>query len=125
MTIQNHTRRVYSPYDTFVKDKELKQQQLLEEMQEIFNKYTYREREIAAWVALQMALNPIMENLILMDRFLYLEEGGKGGEGKEGTSHGHAGSIRAELLPIFDVTFSPRNVCVVAHKYRKPTTRTC
>ncbi len=104
---------------------------LIEEMKSSLEQYSSRAREVAVWVSMQMTLNPLLENLLLLDRFLYLEEQNEKEEEEEEEENkveeeekeekrtSEVAEIRAELLPIFEVVFSPRNVALVAHKYRK------
>ncbi|ELR23314.1 uncharacterized protein ACA1_068980 [Acanthamoeba castellanii str. Neff] len=88
--------------------REEEKERLMQDMLAVFDQYKDREREVAVWAALQMLLNPLLESLLLLDRLLYIEE--------FKTTY-----VRAELLPLFDVVHSPRNVAIVAHKATLPT----
>lgn len=91
---------------------------------------------MAVWAALQMLLNPLLESLLLLDRLLYIEEFKTTYVTPQRTGHpivnshsfyffvsysASSAQVRAELLPLFDVVHSPRNVAIVAHKATLPT----
>ncbi|KAJ6652412.1 hypothetical protein lerEdw1_011530 [Lerista edwardsae] len=59
-----------------------------------------QERKVVAFFSLALLLAPLVETLILLDRAIYLQEQG----------------FHCELLPLFDPTFSPRNLVLVAAK---------
>lgn len=92
--------------------REEEKERLMQDMLAVFDQYKDREREVAVWAALQMLLNPLLESLLLLDRLLYIEEF---------KTTASSAQVRAELLPLFDVVHSPRNVAIVAHKATLPT----
>ncbi|XP_063001683.1 methyltransferase-like protein 25B [Elgaria multicarinata webbii] len=59
-----------------------------------------RQHQVVAFFSLALLLAPLVETLILLDRMIYLQEEG----------------FQCELLPLFDPTFSPRNLVLVAAK---------
>jgi hypothetical protein len=83
-----------------------------------------------------MLLNPLLESLLLLDRLLYIEEfkttyvtATHWPSPSSTLIHSiffvsysaSSAQVRAELLPLFDVVHSPRNVAIVAHKATLPT----
>jgi len=84
--------------------------QTLQDMLSLFEQYRQREREVAVWTALQMVLNPLLESLVLLDRLLYIEE-------FKSTMDRH---VCGEMLPLFDVVKSPRNMALIAQKVAQP-----
>ncbi|KAI3820421.1 hypothetical protein L1987_07968 [Smallanthus sonchifolius] len=57
---------------------------------------------IGPYWSLRVALGPVLETLILLDRLLFLQEQGD--------------SVEAVMLPIFNPNISPRNVALIAKK---------
>ncbi|KAL3503718.1 hypothetical protein ACH5RR_038167 [Cinchona calisaya] len=57
---------------------------------------------IGSYWSLRVALGPILETVILLDRLLLLQE--------------HGSFVEAVMLPIFDPILSPRNVALIAKK---------
>ncbi|XP_068654197.1 uncharacterized protein [Aristolochia californica] len=57
---------------------------------------------VGPYWSLRAALGPVIETLILLDRFLFLQE--------QGTS------LEAAMIPLFDPKLSPRNVAIIARK---------
>lgn len=97
----------------------------MQEILKFFDIYLKREREVASWVALQMALSGVIESLVLVDRFLYLEERYNSNhtfkdkaDSEEAESKPSESQTRivAELRRVFDPCVSPRNMAFVAHK---------
>ncbi|KAJ8542767.1 hypothetical protein K7X08_005290 [Anisodus acutangulus] len=69
----------------------------------------WRESESSAeligpYWSLRAALGPVLETLILLDRLLLLQEYGN--------------DLEASLLPIFNPVLSPRNMAIIATKFR-------
>lgn len=63
--------------------------------------YSAREGEIRIAWTLAAILAPVLESVILLDRFLYLKE---------------QGITDVRVVPCFDYTISPRNMVIIAHK---------
>ncbi|XP_061231303.1 methyltransferase-like protein 25B isoform X2 [Neopsephotus bourkii] len=57
-----------------------------------------QQHKVVAFFSLTLLLAPLVESLILLDRLLYLREGG----------------FHCALMPLFDPRFSPRNLVLVA-----------
>eukprot|EP01120_Amphizonella_sp_Union-15-10_P000024 TRINITY_DN10028_c0_g1_i1.p1 TRINITY_DN10028_c0_g1~~TRINITY_DN10028_c0_g1_i1.p1 ORF type:complete len:248 (+),score=25.52 TRINITY_DN10028_c0_g1_i1:196-939(+) len=56
--------------------------------------------QVAGFLAVRSVLSPVLETLVLLDRFLYMKERG----------------VVADIFPLFDSTLSPRNMVIVARK---------
>ncbi|XP_060112696.1 methyltransferase-like protein 25B [Heteronotia binoei] len=59
-----------------------------------------QQQRVVAFFSLALLLAPVVETLILLDRMIYLQEQG----------------FQCELIPLFNPTFSPRNLVLVAAK---------
>nr|XP_056709542.1 methyltransferase-like protein 25B [Euleptes europaea] len=59
-----------------------------------------QQQKVVAFFSLALLLAPVVETLILLDRMIYLQEQG----------------FQCELIPLFNPTFSPRNLVLVAAK---------
>ncbi|XP_015285059.1 PREDICTED: protein RRNAD1 [Gekko japonicus] len=59
-----------------------------------------QQQKVVAFFSLALLLAPAVETLILLDRMIYLQEQG----------------FQCELIPLFNPTFSPRNLVLVAAK---------
>nr|XP_033781104.1 protein RRNAD1 isoform X2 [Geotrypetes seraphini]XP_033781105.1 protein RRNAD1 isoform X2 [Geotrypetes seraphini]XP_033781106.1 protein RRNAD1 isoform X2 [Geotrypetes seraphini]XP_033781107.1 protein RRNAD1 isoform X2 [Geotrypetes seraphini] len=59
-----------------------------------------QQQNVVAFFSLALLLAPLVETLLLLDRMIFLQESG----------------FQCELLPLFDPTFSPRNLVLVAAK---------
>jgi hypothetical protein len=68
---------------------------------EAYDEYTKKGNALMPWLTLQLALAPVLESLVILDRYLFLVE--------------HP-NIEAEIVPVFDVVTSPRNLAIIARK---------
>lgn len=57
-------------------------------------------KDVVAFYTIRLALAPVVETLILLDRMFYLQEQG----------------VSSYLIPVFDPSLSPRNLALVAYK---------
>uniref|UniRef100_A0A8D0DMZ2 Methyltransferase like 25B n=1 Tax=Salvator merianae TaxID=96440 RepID=A0A8D0DMZ2_SALMN len=64
-----------------------------------------QQQRVVAFFSLALLLAPLVETLLLLDRMIFLQEQG----------------FQCELLPLFDPTFSPRNLVLVAAKTKLET----
>lgn len=81
-----------------------------EEIESYYHDYKYNraaDKQIIALWTIRSLLAPVLESLILMDRWLYLKEA------VGDRSNEHSG---VWMWPLFDPTESPRNVVFVASK---------
>ncbi|KAJ8288000.1 hypothetical protein COCON_G00006590 [Conger conger] len=62
-----------------------------------------QQGRVVVYFSLALLLAPLIETLVLLDRMLFLEENG----------------LQSQLVPLFDPTFSPRNLVLVAVKPRE------
>jgi len=58
------------------------------------------DKAMLAYCTLQVVLAPVLESLIVIDRYLYLTERG----------------VTCHVLPVFDAATSPRNLAIIARK---------
>lgn len=58
------------------------------------------DKAMLAYCTLQVVLAPVLESLIVLDRYLYLTERG----------------VQCHVLPVFDAATSPRNLAIIARK---------
>jgi hypothetical protein len=68
---------------------------------EAYKEHTKNGNALMPWLTLQLALAPVLESLVILDRYLFLIE--------------HA-NVEAEIVPVFDVVTSPRNLALIARK---------
>jgi hypothetical protein len=68
---------------------------------EAYKEHTKNGNALMPWLTLQLALAPVLESLVILDRYLFLIE--------------HA-NVEAEIVPVFDVVTSPRNLASTSNQ---------
>eukprot|EP01132_Coremiostelium_polycephalum_P002009 gene2009-2472_t len=81
---------------------------------DIYNQYKDHIKKVNIFLLLRGLLAPVLESLIVLDRYIYLKE--------QNESTNSASNIHSYIIPIFNHNLSPRNLVILCLKTNKSTT---